>query len=244
MTDSTLNWLDALPLCELAMNRVVSRSDGLSASQRLFGFNIALPLLPSTEASRVSPREGCDRSAETLITLLDAFYIAKEKSASQHDKGRVPSRITVGSLVTVRRKLVKSSDSTFTGNTAYKERNPFVGPYLVTADMDHGNWLLQGFENTNTDPMFHEDNLKLHTKFIAPTPAQAGLRHDDLFWPDGRQRVQEVLARRSRFDQPQYLVKFAGNSPADSGAWLSLSSLHLLDHQKIADFNLLTASDS
>ncbi len=241
MSHTTGDWLNALHLCELAMNRMVSRSDGYSASQRLFGFDIALPLLPTTEEARVSPRSGCDRSAETLMELIDAFYVAKEKSAAQHDKGRIPSGIAVGALVMVKRKLVTAADSAFGNKKAAKSRPPFVGPYLVTKDEGYCNWRLSGLEDLRVDPVFHESVLKLHTKHAAPAATQAGLRFGDLTWPDGSRRVQQVLDKRSWHGAVQYLVRLVGSVPTDPGVWFSYSQLHSVDQQKISEFDSSSA---
>ena len=238
------NWLAVLPLCELAMNRAVSRHDGMSANQRLFGFNVAMPLLPAAAEAATTTTDGRDRSAHTLVSLIDSFYDTRERTARWFDHGRTPSNIRVGSWVYVKRELVKLADSPFDNNKAAKTRNPFVGPYRVAADESNGNWRLDGFENARLDPVFHESTLKLHGKLETPAPVQKGPRHGDMFWPDGIPRVREVMAKRSWYGTTQYLVKHHGSSAEDPGVWSGPSQLHFVDHQKITAFDPSFERDS
>jgi hypothetical protein len=237
MSDRPGEWLRVLHLCQLAMNRQVSKSDGMSANERLFGFNVALPLLPSSDEARVSPRVGCEASAEKLVQLIDAFYATKERLACGFDHGRVLSGIEVGSQVLVKRELVKAFDGPVTDAKAIKSRSPFVGPFPVVEDKGHGNWRLVGLERLNkVQPVFHESALKLLGRRKVSAPTQPGLRHGDLFWPDGSRRVLEVVEVRSLHGFTHHRVKFVGGAADDPGTWLALNQLHLFDQQKILDF--------
>ena len=237
MLGSSGNWVNILHLVELAMNRLVSRSDGLSAGQRLFGFDVALPLLPTTAQACVSAFAARDFSASTLVDLIDRFYVVKEKSAAQHDRGRIESGITVGDQVFVPRELIKAADNSYGNSKAAKMRDPFLGPYYVVGDEGFGNWRLSGLEGLRVDPVFHESALKLRRQFSTPAVGQPWLRHNDMHWPDGSRRVQQVLQKRDWNGAVQYLVSFVGGAVSDPGFWVSSSQLNSLDQQKILEFN-------
>ena len=231
------NWINILPMVALAMNRLVSRSDGLSASQRLFGFDVALPLLPSSFKACVSAYAGRETSAATLVDLIDKFYVVKEKSAAQHDKGRVGSGIKVGDQVFVPRDLVKALDSSYGDSKAIKMRSPFFGPFFVTEDEGFGNWRLSGLGDLRVQPVFHESVLKLRRRFSSPAVGQPWLRHGDMHWPDGSRRVQRVVQKRVWNGAVQYLVQFVGGAESDPGFWISSSQINSVDQQKISEFN-------
>ena len=213
------SWLDAVYLAEFAMNRLPSAAlEGRCPFECDTGYIPFMPLAVASATASLPIEAAMANSSSALGELIDLYHDGKTKSAAVHDKGRVASKIKVGSMVFVPVGLMKLPIDQF-GNSKYaKGHKRYSGPHRVVADALHGNWEVEKPPGTRVKTVFHASVLKVADDDIARA-AQRGLQLSDMVWPDGTPRVRKITGQRTYFHQQQYLALYVGR-PDSTGAWV------------------------
>lgn len=212
--DDERAWFTELARIEFAINRVPAKADGLCPFQRDMGYAPRLPGLDNDPEASIAPGDAVERSVWSLPALVDGRMEGKERSAAAYDKGRVASAITVGSKVCVKSFLMKGAADQAGHNRHAKTRPVFSEVLTVLEDCGRGNWRVSkptGAGN-RVSPVFHESVLK-------PAGEDAvvgdGLREEEMqskVWPDGSQRLAQVLGARTHYRKQQVLVRPMGEN--------------------------------
>ena len=238
MTDFNGNgWLSILYLVSFAINRLPSPTDHKSPFMRDLGYNPSLPLV--VESAGVNgvtyDRELGPQDRGQLYKLIDAFHARRAGTAQAHDKGRVASRITVGSYVAVPVELYRTAGMRAPTAKGKKGHDLFSGPVRVVADELHGNWRVEPPEGSKVVPVFHESKLKYAGAALrADLAVSSTLLWKDMFYPDGIRRVECIVDDRTFYRTRQFLCHFVG-STATVGEWVSEAYL-ARDPRKVEEY--------
>jgi hypothetical protein len=214
-------WLYLLPQIEFALNATPSGDDNVTPFERERGSVPRFPLSPATPGAALDPTSKAEQMNNMQYQLIDSFYAQRERSAAQYDRGRTASKIKIGMKVLVPADLSGLPIHRH-GNAKYAKLNEeFAGPFSVIADEGRGNWRLELPGGSKVTPIFHQSKIKATNDF--GITAARGLRHEDMFWPDGTRRIKAVLAQRQFFTQKQFLASFVGLEES-AALWISLKN--------------------
>jgi hypothetical protein len=218
LTDFNGNgWLSVLYLVSFAINRLPSPTDHKSPFMRDLGYNPSLPLVVDsagvngvTHDAELRPQ---DRGQ--LYKLIDAFHERRAGTAQVHDKGRVASRIVVGSYVVVPAELYRASGMRASTARGKKGHDLFSGPVRVVADELHGNWRVVAPEGSKVVPVFHESKLKwAGASLRSDLKVSPVLLWNDMFYSDGIRRVESIVDDKPFYGKRQFLCHFVGSTSA------------------------------
>jgi hypothetical protein len=231
-------WVDALPSIQLAINRSkTTEGDKKSPCERLFGFNLPIPLLSNpTLPDRKEPEQ--DRSygwtRPSFAALIDNLLESRAKIAEAHDHGRLDSKLEKGSLVAVPYDLAKKVPMTWHDNkTGAKARPLFVGPCTVVSRLEGDNIAVNLGHGSTTK--FHASVLKPLDSAAKEPPTFPG-QPEELLWPDGNPKVRIVTRKRGKGKAKKYLVNYWGQHEIQ-GKWLTAAQVNPKDRVHLADYD-------
>lgn len=222
--EDAMGWRNNLAKIEFALNCVPARFDGLSPFERDIGYRPHMPGMPVDYKANVKPDEAVARSAVSLPALVDAYQAGKEASATQHDKGRVASKIHVGSKVCVKAHLLKGPADMAGHSKHAKTRPVFSKVVVVLEDRGHGNWLVSPPPGAGKrlTLVFHESVLKVAGDKAGDNAGPDKDEEERRFWQDGSRRVAKVLGYRLHYRKEQMLVRFMAETDP---VWVDRGSL-------------------
>jgi hypothetical protein len=230
-------WLSVLYLVAFAINRLPSPTDQKSPFMRDLGYNPSMPLIADGLAVNgvTLERDLGEQDRGQLYRLIDAFHNRRAGTAAVHDRGRVRSRITVGSYVSIPVQLYRTAGMRPSTGKGKKGNDLFSGPVLVVADEQHGNWRVVAPEGSKVEPVFHESKLKFAGAALrAALQVSATLPWKKLYRKDGSRRVECIVDERTFYRTTQFLCHFVG-STSPVGEWVS--TLYLArDLRKIHEY--------
>jgi hypothetical protein len=240
-TDSVgLGWVDALPWCQLAANRAISQRgepNPTSPAMKVFVCQPPIPLLdPKTRVLGHTPTTPTDTTTTNRISvtsMMDTYRETRAISAGQNDKGRIPSKVTVGSFVAVPSGLANIAVTSFEDNKALKSRAIYVGPFKTMSQLPGDNFMVD--MGTGAMGFYHVSQLKL-------LPQEAGQvekepdQPSSLLWPDGKPKIKIIDRIRTKRGTQQYLVHFWGQHN-DRGLWVTKPEMNKGDHIKVHQFH-------
>jgi len=237
-------WLNKLGEFQLAINRTkATEGDQLSPSERLLGYILPSSLLTNPTlhqpATSAATREtGWIRP--TIATLIDNLLESQAQLAKEHDHGRHPSKIGVGSQVAIPYDAATGVPMTWHPNkVAAKSRPLYVGPFTVISRLEGDNCCVSlGYGKT---PKFHVSMLKhldSATRAVPVGPDQP----EELCWPDGKPKVRIVTRRRYEGTKTQYLVHFWGQHEV-KGSWLTADKVATQDRVYLSDYDRRYSQD-
>ena len=237
LTDFNGNgWLSVLYLVSFAINRLPSPTDHKSPFMRDLGYNPALPLVADSAGVNgvTLDVELGPQDRGQLYKLIDAFHERRAATAQAHDKGRVKSRIVVGSYVSVPVELYRTPGMRAPTARGKKGHDLFSGPVRLVADELHGNWRVVAPKGSKVVPVFHESKLKYAGASLrADLAVSTVLPWGTMFYPNGVRRV-ECIVDRTFYRTLQYLCHFVG-STSTVGEWVTATYV-ARDPRKVTEY--------
>jgi len=240
-TDPTgTGWVAALPRCQLAANRAISQrgeSNPTSPAMKVFGCQPAIPLLnPQTGIRGLTPTEIDPLSSPhriSITSMMDTYRETRAISAEQNDKGRVASKVTVGSFVAVPSGLANIAVTKFDDHKSLKSRAIYVGPFKVI-QADQGDNFRVDMKD-GSQGVFHVSELKLLPPTAGRVEPEFG-QPTSVLWPNGKPKIRVIDRVRSIRGVIQYLVHFWGQHH-DHGLWVAKADINAVDMEKVDAFH-------
>jgi hypothetical protein len=233
-------WVAALSRCQLAANRAISQRgepNPTSPAMKVFGYQPAIPLLdPKTGIRGLTSTEMdplYSPSRISVASMMDTYRETRAISAEQSDKGRVDSKITVGSLVAVPSDLANIAVTSYDDQKSLKSRAIYVGPFKVLKEEPGLNFKVDMRDGSMG--FFHASRLKLLPQSAGRIDVEHG-QPTALLWPNGKPKVRFIDRIRTKRNTTQYLVHFWGQHH-DQGLWIAETDINAGDRDKVRAFH-------
>jgi hypothetical protein len=221
------NWVELLPIAQLAYNSVESDSTGVSPNKANMGFDV--PTLPDSENTRNLNMSAIDMGKEIkdLWEEMSAsmWYVRDKMIAFHQDKRLGGPILKEGDKVFLSRKHIK------TKRPNHKLDHTKLGPFEIKKKIGEVNYELKLPKHMRIHPIFH-------VALLEPAPPNAKLDDnppeiaEEFEQPE--YEIERILDTRKKGRQQQYLVKWAGYDVSES-TWEPTSSFN--NRQAITLFN-------
>jgi hypothetical protein len=207
------------------------------------GYQMPMVLLqnPSLRQQRTDLQE--DRALgwyrTSLQSMIDDFHARRAEVAEQHDFGRIPSKLKVGSFVAVPLEKSKLPMALYGDKLSEKARPLFAGPGKITRISEGDNYTVR-FSDAFTDT-YHVSLLKPlpnEVENMLPTRSVPSETH----WPNGKAKICFVTRCREKFRRMEYFVLYWGKHEVD-GRWIKRSDFEPGDLAYLLDFELREHND-
>jgi hypothetical protein len=239
-TDSMgVGWYKELSAMQLSTNRKkMLDGDGLSPSERLFGYQVAVPTGGTNpHLDKVQAITDFNRSIlftrPTMQQLVDSSLEIRAKRAEEHDAGRVPHKISEGTWVAIPSTLA-NIDVTAAKNAKYiKSKALYVGPFRVERMLKGDNCTVR--YGGNEVATFPASVLKALPDGVAEPPKQPD-QPDNLLWPSGEPKIRTVTNKRFRYSRFEYLAHFWGQHECN-GKYVQAKNVAKGDKHHLAEYD-------
>lgn len=238
-----VGWVNKLGLMQQTVNRTrATENDKMAPSERLFGYVLPVPLMTKPTLYRATDGAGATRDTgwnrPTFASLIDSLLESQAQLAKEHDQGRHPSKIGVGSQVAVPFSYAKGVATTWHANQVGAKARPlYIGPCTVLTKSES--------DNCEVD-LGHGNKQKFHVSLLKPldlvtkTVPRRSDQPEEILWPNAMPKVQLVTNRRGAGAKTKYLVHFWGQHEV-AGRWLTTDQISPHDVDKIAEYDRRTA---
>ena len=211
--------MELLPIAEFAYNNAVHDAIGISPNEARYSIS-----LDTRQGIEDDPLRGeipqAKERAEEIVTLRrkleDSWRRTKETQTKWYNKNHIKTAFKVGEKVLLSSKNIKTIRS------SQKLDHRFLGPFEITKKVGS-----QAYE-LDLPLKYNRIHNVFHVSLLEPYHQREGSEtiviQPDLKDEEGEYEVEQILARRIRRNKKEWLVRWAGYSPADD-QWLSKEDL-------------------
>jgi hypothetical protein len=214
------DWVQKAPLAEFAYNNSVHTTTGMSPFFAMYGFH---PNVPSTvrddrpEGEVPAARELAEKFKSEGKELAERWQRAVEFQKKWYDKKHTPMQFSVGDWVMLASTNLRQQRP----NKKLSDR--YLGPFKVIGVVGEQAYELELPEKWTIHPVFHVSLLEPYKSRPGEDPAshpEAELLDGDEEWYE----IEEILDDRRRRGRIEYLVRWAGYTPAHD-QWVTEADL-------------------
>jgi transposase InsO family protein len=209
------DWNTLLPMAEFAYNNAPHDSIGISPNEARYGIT-----LDTRQGIEADPPGGeiphAKERAESIIKirkeLENSWRRTKESQAKWYNKNHIP--------VTFKEKdkVLLSSKNIKTIRSSQKLDHRFLGPFEIIKKIGTQAYQLQlPTKYSRIHDVFHVSLLEPYHRQAGSDPA---VIQPDLVDENEEYEVEQILARRTRRNKTEWLVRWTGYSPAED-QWLT-----------------------
>ncbi|OWZ20261.1 Retrotransposon protein, Ty3-gypsy subclass, partial [Phytophthora megakarya] len=218
------NWDEFLHLAEIAYNRRVHSTIGMSPFEADLGYIPYMPddvaADPEFEKLEKAAKEFLLRQEVFLKAAQDCMSEAQERMKYYYDRNRLVQDFNIGDMVLLDGKNL---DIRHKGYAQSKKLAPrFIGPFPVRKKVSQDSYELGLSKGLKLHPVFHTSLLKPYRKDTARTQ-----KVNKVVLADGTegQLVEAVINHRKYKGKPQYKIWWLGETKKDA-TWEPIENLN------------------
>jgi hypothetical protein len=214
------NWDDLLPYAEFAYNNSQQTSTGFSPFHALYGQEVNTWSTIVNAMDNPQATTTTNTATDTIEIIKKNLETAKGTMVSNYNKHHRDITFQVGDKVLLNTKNLRLASLEQSPLRKFQPR--FVGPFEITAAISPIAYRLALPGTMRIHPVFHVSLLKKYTTsptFPRPTPPPPEIINDV-----DEYEVERIVAKRTRYNKPQFLVKWKGYPDSDN-SWEPLENL-------------------
>lgn len=219
-----VDWLEQLPMIELAYNATPHTTTGFSPFELTFGQQVSLSALehPTTTTDVPAAEELADKLKVILARARKNIEAAQDTQAKNYNKSRREQEIQKDQLVLIERDGINLKET----DLSPKYRSKYIGPFRVLEILENDNFRLQLPPTLKIHDCFHTSILR---PYVAPTsipiprtiqrPEPTEANEDTMTF-----EVDEIIAEETRRGKKWYLIRWTGYDESEN-SWEPASHL-------------------
>jgi hypothetical protein len=217
------NWADLLALAKFAYMNAYHDSIGMTPNEARYGITLETRQGIEDDPQRREIPTAKERAKEVIEKrqqLETSWRKTKESQAKWYNKYHRPVEFKVGDMVLLSSKNIK------TVRTSKKLDDRFLGPFRIEQRIGKQAYRLKlPRKYSRLHPVFHISLLELYHKRAGET---LNIIQPDLIDGEEVYEVKDVLDRRIKNGNEEYLIRWKGYGPADD-SWEPRKNLNNLE---------------